>query len=216
VTSEREQEIREKANRVGLQKWIFDPSDVLYILTELDALRESNQQLVNSLLKFGGKNAGHIWGLTNCCACGELDNDYYFIGKKTLCQQCFDSFPETFKKQSDQLKAENQRLSEAHEAAQHYKAENEKLKSAFHAVSRDYSNSVADNDRLSERVDNWRASVQEVFGPLSESEKKDALAYSDMTKTHPEMEGVIWSFHLGRAHKILQKALARDYEMSGK
>lgn len=70
---------------------------------EIDRLRDENEKLSDILLKFGGKNAGQIWGLTNCSACKNLDNDYYFIGKKTLCQKCFDSFPESFNKEHDQL-----------------------------------------------------------------------------------------------------------------
>lgn len=106
--SEREKEIRE---------FTFQDSRAqnfkTELLAEIDRLRGENERLSGALLKFGGKNSGHIWGLTNCSCCGELDNDYYFIGKSTICQQCFDSFPEGFNKERDKLKAENEKLKES-------------------------------------------------------------------------------------------------------
>src|SRR5690348_8503014 len=54
-------------------------------MNEIDRLKAENEKLKTEVsklvLKFGGKNAGHAYGLTNCAACGELDNDYYLIGK---------------------------------------------------------------------------------------------------------------------------------------
>lgn len=38
-----------------------------------------------------GKNAGWIYGLTNCFECKELNNDYWFIEERPFCQDCFKS-----------------------------------------------------------------------------------------------------------------------------
>ncbi len=96
LTIEHEKEIR---NFLSVIKPLMakDSKDLLInslevLLAEIDRLRAENAKLSGALLKFGGKNAGHIWGLANCYLCAQLDNDYYFIGKATVCKECFESF----------------------------------------------------------------------------------------------------------------------------
>lgn len=108
LTPEREREIRLYSTYYGTLPW-DGPELAKELLAEIDRLREELykkpplnieasqtipklfdeiDRLRAELLKFGGENAGQLFGITNCSLCRKLESHYFIIGKLVICKDC--------------------------------------------------------------------------------------------------------------------------------
>jgi hypothetical protein len=154
------------------------------LLAEIDRLRAENEKLSGNLLKFGGPGSGQIWGLANCFCCDGLDNDYYFIGHRTVCKTCFDSSLEPIIKERDQLQAENANLKLSQKIDGIALASlNEKLSIAMEAR---FNQVYDENQELFKEIEKiklkWQSEIDELSEETIEVHLKLAIAREALKK----------------------------------